>query len=449
MLGGADVEFDFANGMIRRFQPEDCEQSELAYWDKTQPYSVIDIAPANPGTRRIEGTAFVNGVPIKTWIDTGTMRSVMSASAALKAGVKLTDPKVHPSGLARGFGAGAAQTWLAPFRSFKFGDEEVRDTQLRIGIIGEGDVMILGADFLLSHRVYVANSQHRLYFTYNGGPVFRLDDASAKPPATAPIAISGDSTDEPKDADGFARRGAAFVARRDYAQALIDYNRAVALEPNNPQYLYGRAIALSKSGQPASAIADLDQVLKLTPADRPALMARGGLYLAQKDTVSARADFQAAARADPDGVLDAAKHSREAHLFEAAIAQYDLWIADNPKDPGLAEQLNGRCWVRALWGQDLDKALADCDAALAIKPRDANALDSRGLVRLRLGQFDLAIADYDQALHLNPESAWSRYGRGLAELHKGMKAQAEADVRAAFKAQPSLYQQAVSYGVTR
>ena len=44
--------------------------------------------------------------------------------------------------------------------------------------------MLLGADFFLSHRILVSNSQHKLYFTYNGGPVFQLDRgavAGAKP----------------------------------------------------------------------------------------------------------------------------------------------------------------------------------------------------------------------------------------------------------------------------
>ena len=34
--------------------------------------------------------------------------------------------------------------------------------------------MLIGADFFLSHRIYVASSQRKLYFTYNGGPVFNL-----------------------------------------------------------------------------------------------------------------------------------------------------------------------------------------------------------------------------------------------------------------------------------
>jgi hypothetical protein len=33
----------------------------------------------------------------------------------------------------------------------------------------------LGADFLRSHRVLVAHSQRKMYFTYAGGPVFPLN----------------------------------------------------------------------------------------------------------------------------------------------------------------------------------------------------------------------------------------------------------------------------------
>jgi hypothetical protein len=32
--------------------------------------------------------------------------------------------------------------------------------------------MLLGADFLRSHRVLVARSQKKMYFTYEGGTVF-------------------------------------------------------------------------------------------------------------------------------------------------------------------------------------------------------------------------------------------------------------------------------------
>jgi hypothetical protein len=70
------------------------------------------------------------------------------------------------------------------FSSFRIGDEEIRNTRLRIGAIGIAEAdMLIGADFFLSHRIYVASSQHKLYFTYNGGPLFNLN---AEPPPAPP-----------------------------------------------------------------------------------------------------------------------------------------------------------------------------------------------------------------------------------------------------------------------
>ena len=56
---------------------------------------------------------------------------------------------------------------------------------------------------------------------------------------------------------------------------------------------------------------------------------------------------------------------------------------------------------------------------MKLKPDYVNALDSRGFVRLRAGQYDNAIADYDAALKLEPNKVASLYGRGMAKRRKG------------------------------
>jgi tetratricopeptide (TPR) repeat protein len=133
--------------------------------------------------------------------------------------------------------------------------------------------------------------------------------------------------------------------------------------------------------------------------------------------------------------------------FDRALASYDSWIAANPHDDKLPVALNGRCWTRALANRELDKALADCEAALKRGPRTAGGLDSRGLVHLRRGELDLAIADYDAAIRLQPKEAWSLYGRGLAKLAKGDKPGGEADVAAAAALAPNLPVAAKQYGL--
>ena len=55
----------------------------------------------------------------------------------------------------------------------------------------------------------------------------------------------------------------------------------------------------------------------------------------------------------------------------------------------------------------------------------------RGNVYVVLGQWDKAIADYNAALQLKPKDAWSLYGRGFAKTKQGDAAGGAADIAAA------------------
>ncbi len=324
----------------------------------------------------------------------------------------------------------------------------------------DGD-MLLGADFFLSHRILVSNSQHKLYFTYNGGPVFKLDRPSRQQvaqtgpapaaPATAPAAgPAAPAAGEPKSAEDFSRRGAASVARRDFLAAIADFSKAIELEPKGERHYRDRAMARLNNRQPVLAMADLDQALALKPDDGDVLVVRGELYLSRKDVTRAQADFDTALKlAPPNGELPLALANAyaRARMFDPALKMYDGWIAAHPKDRRLASALNGRCWTRALAGKELDLALADCDAAMKQGLRVSNVMDSRGLVLLRLGRVDEAITQYDRAIQAQPKNAWSLYGRGLAKLKKGQKAGGDADVQAAIALQPNMAAVARSYGV--
>ena len=466
-----DVEYDLANGMITILRTHgDCRKTSLAYWAnaKQLPYSEIDIDFASRERPHTTGEAYLNGSRIRVMFDTGAGASMLSLRAAKRAGVTPDSPGVTAGGSWSGIGRRTVRTWVAPFASFKIGDEEIRNTHLRIG---EEDLpqtdMLIGADFFLSHHVLVASSQHRLYFTYNGGPVFNLTTlaAPAPPPATEPGEGGGlepaqsapAQTAAPAaqtgqlDAAGYARRGSASASRREYEAALADLTRAIELDPTQADYFYERGRTLAADNQADKALQDFSQAIKLNPGDVPALMARAELHAQRNDpAASISPDLDAADRAAPregDMRLALGYLYQRVRNYPAAIAQFDDWINSHRDDIQMPRARNARCRVRALEGKELDRALDDCNFAVHKDPKVAAHFDSRGLVYLRQGRYDKAIADYDAALALNPKLAWSLYGRGLAKQHLGQTAASQHDIGAAEALAPKIAEEAASHGV--
>ena len=455
VLGLADVEYDLADGAIRLFRPQGCGRLAMAYWHQDRPWSVVEIDGMDDRNRHTVGTAKVNGKTIRVMFDTGSSRSVMSLQAAARAGIRPDAAGVTFAGLSSGIGRRLVKSWIAPVDSFQIGDEQIKHTKLRIGDVGLPDTdMLLGADFFLSHRVYVANSQRKLYFTYNGGPVFDLRVSDDPPPGMQSAAGSPPDVKpapgDPVDADGFSRRGAALAGRGEYVPAIADFSRAMALAPDDPRYVFQRATARLNAHQPFLAMADLDTVLKLKPDDAMGRLLRARLRLEGHDRDGARQDMDAADRAlskEADLRLILGELYLTTDAFDPAVAEFDQWIAVHEDDRRMAQALNGRCWARALADKDLDKALSDCNRAVRQAEVRAAPLDSRGLVHLRRGELDRAISDYDAALGQNPKLAWSLYGRGLAELESGDKAKGQADLTAAAALAPHLAERAAKLGL--
>ena len=470
-LGGVDVEYDLANGVVRLFHPTGCGSAALAYWAPSgEGVGELSIPPMNGLDRRIIGTATLNGVKIRVIFDSGSSRSVLTVEGARRAGVRIDGPDVIQIGGSSGIGARVARGWIAPFQSFEIGGEQVKATKIRISDIQLADVdMLLGADFFLSHRIYIARSQNRVYFTYNGGPVFNLEGAPRPPALTVPppsprsqanaqaaaaldaeapaVAAAQDEGQAPTDAAEFSRRAAAEMARHAYDAAIADDSQAIALTPTDATHFYDRAVARLLDHQPVVAMADLDQAVKLKPDYAAALIMRGELKLARKDAGGATADFDAALRADPNAGARVAGVYLRAGRFAAADRAASAYIDAHPRNEDLAPVLDLRCRARAFLGDGLDQALKDCNDAIRFRPGLPEAYASRGLVQLRLGNNDQALGDFNQALRLLRSAPWALYGRGIAEARKGMKAQSDADLAAAAAVLPHIGDEAKAAGL--
>jgi tetratricopeptide (TPR) repeat protein len=463
----ADVDFDFADGVLRFVKPQHCGDALLAYWASTQAVGMVRVDWTSVRRTELIAQAAVNGHKIKVLFDTGAWRSVLSLEAARRAGITPGSTGVVAAGESTGLGSKPVTVWAAPVDKFEIGGEIIEHTHLLIGDIGLRDAdMLLGSDFFLAHHIYVAYSQDRLYFTYNGGPVF---DVNALPPpqtqtpvggtpvtSAQPAASAGATSvsDVPTDAAGFMRRGMADASRGQLPQAIADLTHACDLAPADAECHYQRGLAYWRSAQPRPALADFNAAIQSRPDDFDAYFARAQLEMARQPA-AAQADLDAVDRlAAPQANmrLQLARLYGAAGEYAGAVHQYDLWVDSHPDDVNLSVALSSRCGSEAEANVDLDRALDDCETALRLIRRSGSTLGSavtmsnRGLVYLRNGRLADALADFQAALRLNPQLAMARYALGLVELKKGVTAQGQADLTAAQAHHPGLAKRLASMG---
>lgn len=449
VLGIFDVEYDLANGAMRLIKAKGCERKMLAYWAKGVPYMEVPMEARTGRMSHAVVTVSVNGVKLRAMLDTGAATSVIALGGARRAGIRPTGPGVEIRGLSGGIGSRAVRTWVAPVGSFAIGGLRVNRTKIAIGDMDLGIAdMLLGDDFFLSNRVYIANSQNKVYFTYNGGRMFNLGPAQANAKARKEhdTFVGAD----PTEASGFARRGNALLARGDTNRAIADLTRAIELAPTEPRYYFARARAHAEAKDETSAVKDLDSALKNKADDAEVLTMRAEMRFKAHDLAGARADADAASKAasaQADLRIDLGQIYTELDLFAPAIAEYDKWLSFHAAASQTYAALNGRCWASGLGDIRLDSALRDCDLAVRRSLRSPGTLDSRGMVHLRRGEFDKAVADYDLALSRVLGMTWSLYGRGIAKAKLGRKAESEADIVAATRSDEAVIDRAKKLGI--
>jgi len=137
-----------------------------------------------------------------------------------------------------------------------------------------------------------------------------------------------------------------------------------------------RGLAYTYLGNPARAIEDYDQALRLDPGLAVAYLGRGVVYRNLGEHARAIEDYDEALRLDPD---DAAAY-RNRGIAYGTLGEYR-------------------------------RAIEDFDQALRLDAGFASAYNSRGFAYYKLGELTRAIEDYDEALRLDPGDDYARNNR--------------------------------------
>lgn len=205
--------------------------------------------------------------------------------------------------------------------------------------------------------------------------------------------------------------GAGLDALGRHQQALVCYDRAMALEPDHELAWVHRGVALEALGRGDDALACCDHVIQRNSRSEQALLTKAMMLGGMGQMEESRAYCDRALKVNPrneqawvniGAALDALGKQRE------ALGCYNNALSLNPR--------NVEAWFNA--GVVLgdmgrhEEALGCCDRALSLKPANAQAWVNRGLTLGELQRPEEALVCFDRAIELEPEmeSAWFNKG---------------------------------------
>ena len=156
-----------------------------------------------------------------------------------------------------------------------------------------------------------------------------------------------------------------------FAEALEGHTRAIASAPDFAQAIFNRGNIFAHLGLHSRAIGDYERVLELMPGFTPALINRGAML-------------------------------QKINRYDEALASYDFALTLAPSD---VEALNNRGDVLGQMRRH-DEALACFERALTINPAYHAALYNRGTALRDLKRYEDAAIGYSKLLKLKPDHSF-------------------------------------------
>jgi tetratricopeptide (TPR) repeat protein len=184
---------------------------------------------------------------------------------------------------------------------------------------------------------------------------------------------------------------------------------------------------LCDEGRFSDAVDVANKAASTFPRNAEVLVVRGAAHTLVGETAKARADFQAAIEASPlNGsprfFLAASdyKEGRYADARDEIVRALRAGVKDSDLDYLLAEAT-----VRLNPG-NIESPLAELNRAIAMNPRQVQALSLRGKLRLQQHDLNDAVSDLELAHSIDPASASATYNLARAYFALGKTEEASA-----------------------
>jgi tetratricopeptide (TPR) repeat protein len=240
----------------------------------------------------------------------------------------------------------------------------------------------------------------------------------------------------------FVAAGKIYARIDRRADAMKAFDRALALKPE--AYVYINRSQVRPYSDKAGRLADLDTALKLEPGNPDAILQKAQQLVYDGQYAEALKLYDGV-HVDEDADYFTAR--RAVVLYKLGRKSEAGSLLDSIRSKAKSSNdFNRLCWAKATADVMMDSALGDCQEAIRLDPNNIAAVDSLGLVLLRLGKLDDSIAAYDKAVAKKTGSA-SYMGRALAYARKGDSARAAADRAEALKLDEDVEYRFASFGL--
>jgi predicted O-linked N-acetylglucosamine transferase (SPINDLY family) len=229
----------------------------------------------------------------------------------------------------------------------------------------------------------------------------------------------------PKYANAFCNRGAVLERLARWDEALTSYERALTLNSEDFLAYYNRGSVLKQLKRFDDALASYERAIALKVDYAEAYINRGNVLRELRRCEAAVASYGKAIELAPGSfLLHLAYYGRGSALaeltrYDEAVASYDEAIKLDPVDY-LAYCSRGSALKKL---RRFEEALAGFEQTIALKGDYPEAYFYRGQVLQEMGRFEAALQSYDKAIeltpdHLSPYLAHSSRGFALAGLKR-------------------------------
>jgi tetratricopeptide (TPR) repeat protein len=214
-------------------------------------------------------------------------------------------------------------------------------------------------------------------------------------------------------------KGLALYELGMHQKALVAFNKALEINPNDAAAWYDKGLALHELGKYKEAIASFDKAIEFNPNNDPDIWIIKGNILDNMGKYHEAAHcYDKAIEIDPNNIdawynkgvcLDNLKE------YDEAIKCLDRVLTSNSNH---YYAWNVKGWISYELGE-YEEAMKSFEKVLEINPKYVPAWYNKGLSLSNLGRFEEAIVYYDEVIKANPNHVPALNNKGMALSNLG------------------------------